>query len=127
MALGDKNMGLSDEAKRRAVESRRLYDQKNMSTVAAKLPRAEAEAFRKYAAERGTCVSALLIAYVRRTLQQEEVTYMSTVKQGSRVTVTLRPSTLEAVERIAKETNVAIDHLIDAALAEFAAKWEAHE
>jgi hypothetical protein len=119
-------MGLSDEAKRRAAESRRKYDQENMCTVAAKLPRTDAEAFREYAWRRGTSVSALLIAYIRRTLQ-EEVTYMSTAKQEGRVTITLRPTTLAAIEKIAQETNVAVDHLVDAALAEFVAKWEARK
>ena len=50
---------------------------------------------------------------------------MSTAKQEGRVTITLRPTTLAAIEKIAQETNVAVDHLVDAALAEFVAKWEA--
>ena len=120
-------MGLSDEAKRRAAESRRRYDHDNMSIVAAKLPRGEADAFRDYARRRGTTVSALLIAYIRQVLRDEEVTYMSATKQEGRVTFTLRPSTVEAIQRIADETNVAVDHLVDAAPAEFVAKWEARK
>lgn len=51
--------------------SNKKWDQKNMKSVGVKLKLTEAEAFRDYAAERGTTVNALIAGYVRRCLAED--------------------------------------------------------
>lgn len=58
--------------KKKAQENRKKYDAENMSILAAKLPKAEAEAFRALAEERGTTVSRMLATYVRAELSAEK-------------------------------------------------------
>lgn len=48
--------------------SNNKWDAANMATMACKIKKEEAEAFRNYAAERNTTVNALLAGYVRRCL-----------------------------------------------------------
>lgn len=125
-------MGLSDTAKEKARQSRKRYDEENMTNLATKLPTAEANAFRQYAVVHDTTVSRLFAEYVRRTLADDtqggdnmaDITgAVDTGKKTTQVSYDLWQTTIDGMAQIAKQSGVTVDLLVNGVLCEFINTW----
>ncbi len=100
-----------------------------MAVLQTKLPAKTAEAFRRYADERGVPVSRLLSDFIRQTLagsdkEGEQKMVEATVgKAKTVVTYSIWETTAEAMLRVAKESRVPVDELVNGVLCEFLSKF----